>query len=329
MHLFAVSLTVSLTLAFPALASICPGIPTPTSCNDISACHWCIFGTHSFCTSVNQQCPPNKLKPKLNGIFHSESTFEVFNFTESSDNKSIAIVSLNGTFTPATLTIKGQEVSVKLSNENVPRTGFIVYLPPPGIIYWQSGSSSGDVWRSGPLPPPPSGLFPLMFKNTLFHSFQPTLNKTYNIYSITTNIKTGSYTITSVNNTFSPTTAQVHGASGNVELLSAHFTSINSSSTATGSTTGSLRSIKFTTGNNMSEFNWLNLSGTGEKDVWRLGGTPPPLPPPPIEQCNGNYNQELCTTFKKQGLKCEWCVSNDNLDQLCFTSTCTNLPLVI
>ena len=302
-----------LTLPPPTLAySICPGIPTPTSCTAISACHWCTFGSHSFCTGIAEQCPKTPHHPALNGYFFSTASFDVFNFTESADNTSIAIVSLNDTFTPTTITINGQHVTVKLSNEPVARSGFIEYLPPPSLprIYWQSGggsTSDGDVWESGTLPPPTTA-FPLLFNATLFHNALPAM-KGYAIYSITTDVHTGQYHITSINKTFSPTTAVGRGASGNTELVSTTFTSNTV-------TRGTLRSL----GSGVSEFIWYEGAGTGQV-VWRLGGTPPPPPPPPIETCSGNFNQDLCQKFNRSGIKCEWCVSNDKLDQLCFTST--------
>ena len=54
------SITTTATTTPTTLASsigICPGIPEPTSCTAISSCHWCSFGTHSFCTSINSKCP--------------------------------------------------------------------------------------------------------------------------------------------------------------------------------------------------------------------------------------------------------------------------------
>ena len=206
-------------------------------------------------------------------------SFDVFNFTESADNKSIAVVSLNDTFTPTTISINGQHVTVKLSNEPVARSGFIQYEAPPlhPRIYWQSGGGSvsdGDVWEGGSLPPPTT-TFPLLFNSTLFHNFQPTM-KGYSIFSLTTNVNTGSYTIISVNQTFAPTIAMSHGASGNIELISAK----GLDGDLTTLIQGTLRSL----GSGMAEFKWYMGSGSGQV-IWRLGGTPPPLPPPPLETC--------------------------------------------
>ena len=311
-----------------AVASICSGIPTSFSCTAISSCHWCSTpsGEHDFCTSINAKCPnAPPTHPKLNGFYFSTSSFDVFNFTDdSADNTSIAITSLNNTFTPTTMTIvNGIQCSVKLSNEPVRRSGFIEYRPTPintlpnqisiRIIWEEQGVD--EQWQSGSLPPP-TVQFPLLFNATLFHT--PTLEGKYLIFSLTTDVKTGNYNIISLNNTFAPTTAVGHETSGVSELVSATF---NNSNTPTA---GQLRSL----GKGMTNFVWRMGKKTGPgglgQVVWQIGPTPPPRPPPPIEKCSGNFNAEICKKFDTRGLKCEWCVSKDHLDQLCFTST--NLP---
>ena len=319
-------LTLSPTLAF---ASICSGIPTSFSCTAISSCHWCSTpsGEHDFCTSINSKCPnAPPTHPKLNGFYFSTASFDVFNFTENADNTSIAITSLNNTFTPTTMTVtNGIQCSVKLSNEPVARSGFIEYLPTPTApskisirIIWEE-QGVDEQWQSGSLPPP-TVQFPLLFNATLFHT--PTLEGKgkgkYYIFSLTTDVNTGNYNIISLNNTFAPTFAVGHETSGVSELVSASF---NNSNTPT---TGQLRSL----GKGMTNFVWRmgKKSGPGGlgQVVWQIGPTPPPRPPPPIEKCSGNFNADQCKKFDTRGLTCEWCVSNDHLDQLCFTST--NLP---
>ena len=116
--------------------------------------------------------------------------------------------------------------------------------------------------------------------------------KGYSIFSLTTNVNTGSYTIISVNQTFAPTIAMSHGASGNIELISAKGLDSRDLTTLI---QGTLRSL----GSGMAEFKWYMGSGSGQV-IWRLGGTPPPLPPPPIETCVSFKKKKKKSFFKKK-----------------------------